>query len=454
MIRLALFLRKSKELLCLFDEEWCTRLWCVFELASYLRLREKPKVTFISISQRSLEVIVAVIWSIWTGVASGFGEYIKMDGFAFPFDTSTGEAADINGWNERQNGTISGGNWANIVFFFVIWLGSVGIACVGFILGQKHFRNLAKMRAILETYDVRQAKCCKEADRATLLRFINDIFDNELEEEEAVSDPSRPTTSQSTQFNRGLDAFNMAVRNSVPQQLPMKGIRSVKIATYIVAVFVPFQTNLIRYSSPMYYYDRWAYHTDDADDSNFMYGWSHGAWNGFRYTLGFCFDNFIIVPFACWTFGVLVYLFLMMQEWLMRKTGISYGWTVAIFLPIFVAIETVFCLRPQIIDMIRVVTSFGCIPGPEINEIYNTTWSWFSGVYFLWWVCDPGAKIPIAAYPVQPSATVDVLLWFFLVLPIVFFTLYLYEPRFMREFRAKWWAEFRQRLRNRKPASD
>jgi len=47
LARLPLFLKNSKRLYVLFDQEYTTRLWCVWELAIYMRLRENPKVEFI-----------------------------------------------------------------------------------------------------------------------------------------------------------------------------------------------------------------------------------------------------------------------------------------------------------------------------------------------------------------------------------------------------------------------
>jgi hypothetical protein len=54
--RLPLFLQHSQKLLVLFDSEYTTRLWCVFELAVYLRLRKDPKVVFISLDRQFLGV--------------------------------------------------------------------------------------------------------------------------------------------------------------------------------------------------------------------------------------------------------------------------------------------------------------------------------------------------------------------------------------------------------------
>ena len=59
--RLPLYLSKSNTLYCLFDIEWVNRLWCVWELALFLRTREKPNVVFASITRHQLEIIVIVV---------------------------------------------------------------------------------------------------------------------------------------------------------------------------------------------------------------------------------------------------------------------------------------------------------------------------------------------------------------------------------------------------------
>ena len=56
--RLPLYCQKSKELHCLFDLVYASRLWCIFELAVFLRTHKNPRVVFTSISQRVVEVIV------------------------------------------------------------------------------------------------------------------------------------------------------------------------------------------------------------------------------------------------------------------------------------------------------------------------------------------------------------------------------------------------------------
>ena len=80
--RLPLYLSKSNTLYCLFDIEWVNRLWCVWELATYLRLRENPKVTFICISQRSCEIIVVFVYFLQNALTTALSTTITIDIFS------------------------------------------------------------------------------------------------------------------------------------------------------------------------------------------------------------------------------------------------------------------------------------------------------------------------------------------------------------------------------------
>ena len=153
-------------------------------------------------------------------------------------------------------------------------------------------------------------------------------------------------------------------------------------------------------------------------------------------------------------------------------------------LPPFLVLECVCCFRPQIVDMIRAVTSLGCVQGETLlsgrqdgggNPVpvyYTPTFSSVRGVYNLIAVMNIESMYPdrttmmmslfsssdmsfnwhhfIPAdyhrYPIQPSAAVDVCLWVFLVVPITFFTLYIYEPVWLRVFRRDRWGRFRSWL--------
>ena len=53
--------------------------------------------------------------------------------------------------------------------------------------------------------------------------------------------------------------------------------------------------------------------------------------------------------------------------------------------------------------------------------------------------------LPYEFWEINESTVVDIICWVFLVFPIFFFTLYIYEPRWLRVLRLKQWAKFRGR---------
>ena len=214
-MRLALFLRNTKELVCLFDDVYCTRLWCIWELATYLRLRENPRVSFVCMSLRSCGAILIVIWMIQNLIITAVTV------------TMTAQCA----WNDAGLTTVCTPEqieddvanhiqtWQNYMIQAVVFVCCNLLAIVGFIFGQRHFRTDALLRKTIETYDIRNAKCKVDSDRTILLRFVNDLFYADGQENE------RGTQS----LERGLDAFNDAVRTTVPEHgVGEDGIRKLK----------------------------------------------------------------------------------------------------------------------------------------------------------------------------------------------------------------------------------
>ena len=122
--RLPLYLKSSKSLWCLFDYNWCTRLWCVFELAVYLRLRKDPVVHFWSISQ--ITTMFLVCW------ASCFENlvcviYIWIQG---ALNGVQGDSTTFKNW------------WSH--------LSEMSIGILMFILGQLHFLSRKRLRKVDE----------------------------------------------------------------------------------------------------------------------------------------------------------------------------------------------------------------------------------------------------------------------------------------------------------------
>lgn len=165
-----------------------------------------------------------------------------------------------------------------------------------------------------------------------------------------------------------------------------------------------------------------------------MQGWANGVGNGFRYALAVAFDRLIMMPFGAYFFGIHVRFFLALQELVMKYTGLKYWITVLIFLPPFLVLECVCCLRAQIVNMIRGVTSTGCIQGPELmvrtrstltgERVYSVNFSSVRGIFMLWDALNAQKRIEdpdsdsgpdFATFLIYPHGWVDILCWIFLV---------------------------------------
>ena len=149
--RLPLYLKSTKKLICLFDHVWTTRLWCVFELAVYLRLREKPNVEFKPVAQKSLEFISVTYYITWYSI-----HWILLTLEA----SGTSCTTDLCQKSFRWLAFIMDTLMAIVIFFF----------------GQWHFISRMKLRDAIQHYDVREAKLGFEADRELILSFIDDLF--------------------------------------------------------------------------------------------------------------------------------------------------------------------------------------------------------------------------------------------------------------------------------------
>ena len=223
IMRLALFLRNTKELVCLLDDVYCTRMWCIWELATFLRLRENPQVSFVSMSLRSCGVIFIVTWMIQNVFVQAIAETTTVN-------CNHTDGGIVIGDCDYQLADIQ--SWQNYMTFSVVFVCCNVIAAVGFIFGQRHFRADRLLRKTIETYDIRNAQCSMDNDRAILLKFVNDLFFADGQGGERGTQ----------RVERGLDAFNHAVRTTVPQHgVATSGIRKYTILSYVVAVLVPLQ---------------------------------------------------------------------------------------------------------------------------------------------------------------------------------------------------------------------
>ena len=219
--RLPLYLKHTKTLYCLFDAAYASRLWCIWELAIYLKLREKPKVEFISISANSMAVGAVVFSTITSAVSYVTYVYIA-------------ESAELTD---------------NCVKWHLVAIAAL-LKTFIFIFGQQHFINVISLRHMIENYDARNAKLTNPDDAPVLLQFVDELFSADIEAEDAenelaaglsthqgiaasssssvavASAPGRESQSGEDLQGRGIDLFNQVVRRRVNLSLPSKGIKS------------------------------------------------------------------------------------------------------------------------------------------------------------------------------------------------------------------------------------
>lgn len=133
--------------------------------------------------------------------------------------------------------------------------------------------------------------------------------------------------------------------------------------------------------------------------------------------------------------------------WMQSFTGLKWRYQVMLFLPIYFLQKSVFAIHWQLAAIIRSLTVYGCIQGNidiphdhharsekrSAADYYVMSWNWLAGVTV--WMKDPPADW---TWQLEPHWWVDVLLWVFVVIPIVLFTYYIYEPKFSRDFRLRY----------------
>ena len=214
-----LYLKNSQMLLAVFDAEYIKRLWCVFEIAMYLKLRENPNVVFINTSQKMFEIfsvtarlLVFLIVLIYNRISMS-----------------------------RSEASSGSDDW----FMWFRFISNVVIACVQFFLGQRWFKDMISLRETISTYDVRDAQLGQQSDRLLLLQVINHYWGEDQQAGGAIHDSEEAnqnvndrdqSTRRSGTITSGLRKFNDSIRNQVRRVLPVAGPRSWILFSYCAAV--------------------------------------------------------------------------------------------------------------------------------------------------------------------------------------------------------------------------
>ena len=154
--RLPLFLQKSKVLYSFFDLTYTTRMWCVFELAVYLRTRKNPKIIFTSIGMRVIEIAVITASVVCNLIIDVTEDVTGADKIKAYQDEGQKNAYLITGW--------------------LVWGINLVVSVFIYYLGDRHYRALVELQGAMKNYDINTAQLGVESDRVFLLRIVDELF--------------------------------------------------------------------------------------------------------------------------------------------------------------------------------------------------------------------------------------------------------------------------------------
>ena len=418
--RLPLFLKSSKRLYCLFDYDWCSRLWCVFELAIYLKLRKNPKIVFFSISQILFMMACVAVTSTFVLL------YLIFE----------------NAFGDQDSAS---------KFLAWYWFCTeVIVIVIIFLLAQQHFLARLQLGKKIRNFDVKNTQITVPEDRLLLLTYIKELFkpapgavdarSSEVQSPRSqravgsgVSNPGSSFGIRSTVTGlrskrgfmddaEGIQEFNRYVRTEVLERLPPHGFKSWTVFWYPAAVIA-----LALHNKHLQNYDIWAF---DFDNPQFA-----SAGMGFRTILAFCFDIFVFWPVATYQLAAIVRFFLWVQSW----TKLRYWLQVAIFLPIFVVEEQILSLRMQLLMVLRQLTTSGCIQGNVLGAPVLKYMIFYNPLFGIRDLLNADAVPKTHVAFIEAHWWVNALLWIFLVVPLTIFCWIIYEPQWSMQLRRKAW---------------
>ena len=213
-----LYLKSSKTLYCFFDKQWLSRLWCVWELGVYQKMREKPNVLFLSLDQKMIETCLVII--------------VLTQNLLCDIPNIIGTEVNIS---------------VDVVQIFKFVLSLLSHLLI-FFFGQRHFRANQSLRKAMPNYDIRNGELTDERDRALLLDHVGELFDDgEVEvsrlfdDENTVESPVSVSPKDGSKIgagkSRGLDAFNKSLRKLATSIVPESNdARSCIILSYIPVI--------------------------------------------------------------------------------------------------------------------------------------------------------------------------------------------------------------------------
>lgn len=373
-------------------------------------MRKAPKVVFASISKNILEVFVVVVM-LFLEVTNRVIFSINQHGDSHREPDRAGVVASAaDGLHASEHDAVKfipEGRLSRSAQRFLLWFNFCNemlIFTIIFLLCQKYFRDLFSLRDVVENYDVRRAELGMEVDRPILLDFIDSLFrKTDVEDAREQGDAAQETlvaiedereepldhAIDQREANArfavkeqaiGLRLFNEAVQKTVPQEIPVQGLKSWVAFGYLPAVFYGTADLLARY-------DLYSYRSTDPDwigDLFHEYGMpvveqpNTIRFSDFGQTmttlLSLFMRVFVMGPMLVFCLGVEIRFFL----WLQKTTKLPYWWSVAIFLPFFLFFERILCYRRNLFFNLNNLVALSCGSAVVVfNDIQ-------SGKYNLW----------------------------------------------------------------------
>jgi hypothetical protein len=442
-------------------------------------LRENPKVVFVPIDKKILEVVLLIgtifvatsTWIIQDTTSSADDTVLAV--FQLRRTDPSVAPDDVSGF---KSNTVEVSLWYT-------WVIDSGLVFLIFFLADRYYRGLRQLRERLINFDVANTKLTSERDRPLLLSIVNELFEGrrspqpveETQNAAPVLDPSElgqtlhahiltsqasPSTQQEeveepiSSFepsqsslevpslqasNRGLESFNRSVKVNVQNQLQLSGIKAFRLVGYRMAVLIGGVWIACNY------FDSWGFiDTGNLDSGTSKIGTI--PYQGWRSVVALAYLVLVLTPFYYFLLSAEVKLFLKLYEWSGWPRWTKY----VVFFPLFFFVEIILYFRVLVAQNLTRTIFADLIAGTATPHQF-TYIPFFGLTYaFLFVYHDYSKPVPQWYYgftwTFQKNALTDSLLWVFLVIPLTIFTYWVYEPNILRRYRAKCWKFLVQKL--------